>query len=90
MDKIKKKKLIVGEHGRLNEVVIGQRAKVLAVNSDNPNLKRRFRDMGLTPGVEIKVNKVAPMGDPVDISLRGYSLCVRKNDVKNIEVEITQ
>lgn len=50
-------------------------------------LKRRIMDMGITKGVEIYVRKVAPLGDPVEITLRGYELSIRKNEAENIIVE---
>ena len=53
-------------------------------------LKRRIMDMGITKGVEIKVRKVAPLGDPVEITVRGYELSLRKVDAEMIEVERTE
>ncbi len=50
-------------------------------------IKRRIMDMGITKGVEIIVRKVAPLGDPIEITVRGYELSIRKNDTENIEVE---
>ena len=46
--------------------------------------------MGITYGVEVKVKKFAPLGDPVDVELRGYELCIRKNDMENIDVEVVR
>ena len=50
-------------------------------------VKRRLIDMGITPGVEIFLRKVAPMGDPLELNLRGYELSLRKQDAANIEIE---
>ena len=50
-------------------------------------LKRRFMDMGITKGTEVKVIKIAPLGDPIEIEIRGYNLSVRKEDADNIEIK---
>lgn len=85
-----KKKLNKGEQGHLSDLVIGQKAKVLMLHNDNKALRRRLFDMGITKGVEIKLKKIAPMGDPVDIELRGYELCLRLDDLKNIDIEVIE
>ena len=77
-----------GDRTSLNNLKIGQRAKVIGLNLNNPEVRRHLLDMGITKGTEIVIKKVAPMGDPVDIELRGYELCIRKEEMKNIEVEI--
>lgn len=77
-----------GEQGHLSDLKIGQRAKVLGIHMDKPDVRRHLLDMGITRGTEILIKKVAPMGDPVDIELRGYELCIRKAEMKNIDVEI--
>ena len=56
------------------------------IDISNVILKRRMLDMGITKGVEVKVKKIAPLGDPIDIELRGYELCLRKSDLSFIEV----
>lgn len=73
----------------LNELKIGQRSKIIAVNGKGA-LRRRLLDMGLTPHTEVMIRKVAPMGDPIEIHLRGYELTLRMDDAKNIEVEGAQ
>ena len=70
----------------LNELKIGQKSRILAVIGQGA-LRRRLRDMGLTPHTEVMVRKVAPMGDPIELHLRGYELTLRIEDAKNIEVE---
>ena len=70
----------------LNELKIGQKSRSLAVNGQGA-LRRRLLDMGLTPHTEVMVRKVAPMGDPIELHLRGYELTLRIEDAKNIEVE---
>ena len=70
----------------LKEVPIGGTAKVKKIHGEGA-VKRRIMDMGITKGVEIYVRKVAPLGDPVEITVRGYELSLRKADAENIEVE---
>ena len=70
----------------LDELKIGQKSRILAVNWQGA-LRRRLLDMGLTPHTEVMVRKVAPMGDPIELHLRGYELTLRIEDAKNIEVE---
>ena len=71
---------------KLSELKKGERARVVSVGGGNTSLKRRMLDMGITSGVEVSVKKIAPLGDPIDIELRGYELCLRKADLANIEV----
>ncbi|MBQ2835951.1 MAG: ferrous iron transport protein A [Clostridia bacterium] len=77
-----------GEKCNLSELEVGQRAKVLKLNEENKAIRRHLLDMGITRGVEITIKKVAPMGDPIDIELRDYELCLRKEDLSKIEVEV--
>lgn len=70
----------------LKEVKIGDVVKVVKLYGEGA-IKRRIMDMGLTKGVEIKVRKVAPFGDPIEITVRGYELSIRKADAEMIEVE---
>lgn len=85
---MKKQILKLGEQGHLSDLKIGQVAKVLALHSDNKALRRRLLDMGITKGVEVTIKKIAPLGDPIDIELRGYELCIRKSDTQNIDIEV--
>ena len=71
----------------LNELEIGQKGKILVVNGEGA-LRRRLLDMGLTPRTEVMIRKIAPMGDPIEIHLRGYELTLRIHDAKKIEVEV--
>ena len=71
----------------LKEIACGQTVKVKKLTGDGP-VKRRIMDMGITKGAEIFVRKVAPFGDPVEITVRGYELSLRKADPSMIEVEI--
>ncbi len=70
----------------LNELAIGKQAKILKVNGQGA-LRDRLLDMGLTPRTQVMVRKVAPMGDPIEVNLRGYELTLRIHDCKKIEVE---
>lgn len=70
----------------LKQVKIGGTARVIKLHGEG-SLKRRIMDMGITKGVEIKVRKVAPLGDPIEITVRGYELSLRKEDAETIEVE---
>ncbi len=71
----------------LREVRVGQTAKVKKLHGEGA-VKRRIMDMGITKGVEIYVRKVAPLGDPIEVNLRGYELSIRKADAEMIEVEL--
>ena len=71
----------------LRDLSVGQTARITKVGTTGA-LKQRFVSMGLTKGVEVKVIKIAPLGDPIEIELRGYNLSVRKDDAKNIEIEV--
>ena len=70
----------------LKEVSVGQTVKVRRLSGEGP-VKRRIMDMGITKGIEIYVRKVAPLGDPVEVTVRGYELSLRKADAEMIEVE---
>ena len=70
----------------LKEVKCGQAVKVTKLTGSGP-VKRRIMDMGITKGVDIYVRKVAPLGDPVEVTVRGYELSLRKADAEMIEVE---
>ena len=78
----------VGEKCALSDLKVGQKAKVLKLNETNKMIKRHLLDMGVTRGTEVTIKKIAPMGDPIDISLRDYELCICKNDLSKIEVEV--
>ena len=73
---------------QLSKVKVGQKAKITKLNIQNKEIRRHLLDMGITKGTKILIKKIAPMGDPVSIELRGYELCIRKEEMKNIEVEM--
>ncbi|MCH5253240.1 MAG: ferrous iron transport protein A [Lachnospiraceae bacterium] len=70
----------------LRDIPCGETVKVTKLTGEGP-VKRRIMDMGITKGVEIFVRKAAPLGDPVEVTVRGYELSLRKADAKMIEVE---
>ena len=70
----------------LKDIKVGKRAKEIRVNGEG-GIRRRIMDMGITKGVEIYVRKVAPLGDPMELFVRGYELSLRKADADLIEVE---
>ena len=70
----------------LRDAKIGQTVRVVRIRGEGA-VKRRIMDMGLTKGVEVYVRKVAPLGDPIEVTVRGYELSLRKADAEMIEVE---
>ena len=70
----------------LKEVPIGSTVKVVKLHGEGA-VKRRIMDMGITKGIEVYVRKVAPLGDPIEVNVRGYELSIRKANAAMIEVE---
>ena len=70
----------------LREVPIGSTVKVVKIHGEGA-VRRRIMDMGLTKGVDVTVRKVAPLGDPIQLNVRGYELSIRKADAEMVEVE---
>jgi ferrous iron transport protein A len=77
----------IKESLRLTHLPIGADARVVSVNGES-RVMRRLMEMGVIPGVSVKVIKTAPFGDPIEVRLRGYSLAMRKNEADSIEVSI--
>lgn len=71
----------------LRDLKPGQQGKVTAISTTGA-MKRRIMDMGVTPGVEIRVVKVAPLGDPVEVNVRGYELSLRKDEAAQVEIQM--
>lgn len=71
----------------LREVKVGQTCTVKKIHGEGA-VRRRIMDMGLTKGVEVYVRKVAPLGDPMELTIRGYELSIRKADAEMVEVEL--
>ena len=69
----------------LNQVKVGETVKVTKIAGEGP-IKRRIMDMGITKGTEIYIRKVAPLGDPVEVTVRGYELSLRKADAEMVEI----
>ena len=70
----------------LKDAKVGETVKVVCLNGAGP-LKRRIMDMGITKGVEVYIRKVAPLGDPLETTVRGYELSIRRADAEMIEIE---
>lgn len=70
----------------LRETKVGDTVRVVKLHGEGA-VKRRIMDMGLTKGVDVKIRKVAPLGDPIEVTVRGYELSIRKADAEMIEVE---
>ena len=70
----------------LNEIPVGGVCTVTKLNGTG-KLRRRIMDMGITKGVEIKVVKIAPLGDPMELNVRGYEVSIRKSEAESIEVQ---
>ena len=70
----------------LKQVKVGENAKVVKLHGEGA-VKRRIMDMGITKGISVYIRKVAPLGDPVEVTVRGYELSIRKADAEMIEVE---
>ncbi|HIW56131.1 MAG TPA: ferrous iron transport protein A [Firmicutes bacterium] len=73
----------------LNELKIGQSCKITKVNGEGA-LRKRLLDMGLTPKTKVTLHKTAPMGDPIELLLRGYNLTIRKEEAARIEAEVIE
>ena len=70
----------------LRDAKVGETVKVVKLHGEGA-VKRRIMDMGITKGIDVYVRKVAPLGDPVEVTVRGYELSIRKEDAEKIEVE---
>lgn len=76
----------MAETKTLRDIPIGSCAKVIKLTGDGP-LKRRIMDMGLTRGTEVCIRKVAPLGDPIEVTVRGFELSLRKEEAEHVMVE---
>ncbi len=85
---MKKNHLNIGDKTTLDQLEKGMKGQVTYIHTPDHIFKRRLMDMGITEGVHIKIKKIAPLGDPVDIELRGYELGLRKKDLAFIDVEV--
>ena len=73
----------------LSQVKVGETARVVKLHGEGA-LKRRIMDMGITKGVELYIRKVAPLGDPMELHVRGYELTLRKNEAEKVEVSVLE
>lgn len=72
----------------IDRLAIGDTGTIFSIDIKDKAKKRHLLDMGLTRGTNIKVKKIAPMGDPIDIELRGYELCISKSELSMIKVKV--
>ena len=72
----------------LDKLKVGQKCQVVSIDITDKKRKRHLLDMGVTKGTNIKIKRIAPMGDPISIELRGYILCVSKEDLSQITVRV--
>ena len=70
----------------LARLKVGEKGRLIGFGRENKAFRRRLLDMGLTKGVLIEIKQISPLGDPVSVVLRGYQLCLRKEDTENIDV----
>ena len=82
-------KTIIGKTYLLSEVEIGSVGVITKINAEG-KLKRRILDMGLTPNTQVFLRKKAPLGDPLEISLRGYELTLRKEEASSVEIKVSE
>lgn len=73
----------------LNEFAINEEGKVKKIEAEG-KIKRRLFDMGVTPGAEVKLKKLAPLGDPIEVTIRGYELSLRKDEANKILMEVVK
>ena len=71
----------------LSEFTVGESGKIVAVTGEG-RIRRRLFDMGVTPGAELTMRKKAPLGDPIEVTIRGYELTLRKSEAEFVEVEV--
>lgn len=72
----------------LSNLKPGEQGRILKLDSSIGPIRRRLMDMGVIPGEMIKVEKVAPMGDPIEVTIKGYNLSLRKGEARGIELEV--
>ena len=82
-------KTIIGKTYLLSEVEIGSVGVITKINAEG-KLKRRILDMGLTPNTQVFLRKKAPLGDPLEITLRGYELTLRKEEASSVEIKVSE
>ena len=88
--KNRNQKFKIGEICRLSELGINRRAVIEKIEIQNYAIYRRIVEMGITSGSIVEIKKIAPLGDPVGLLIRGYELCVRKSELKNIIARVVK
>lgn len=83
-----KSEIRVGDEVTLNSVLVGSVGNIVKVTGEG-KIRRRLFDMGLTPGAEVFLRKKAPLGDPLEVTLRGYELTLRKDEAANVVIKVT-
>ncbi len=73
----------------LNTFIVGEQGQVKKIEAEG-KIKRRLFDMGVTPGTEIVLKKLAPLGDPIEVTIRGYELTLRKDEANKVLMEVTK
>lgn len=81
---------LVGDICPLTHLKLKQLGKIVSFECDNKAIRRRLLDMGLTKGCKVYIKQISPLGDPINITLRGYDLCLRKQDIEKILVEVIE
>ena len=85
---MKSKKINVGDITKMSNLKNGNIAEIVGVCCKNLLVQKRLFEMGVIVGTKVQIKKIAPLGDPVVIGIRNYELCLRKNELKNIDVRI--
>ena len=88
-NKTEEKEIKVDDVVTLDKVEIGTSGKISSISGDG-RIRRRIFDMGLTPGTEVYLRKRAPLGDPLEITIRGYELTLRKNEAQWVIIQVTE
>ena len=82
------KNIHVGDVVKLSELGVNREAQIIKIECENRKICRRIFEMGLTTGVVAEIKKIAPLGDPVGLEIRGYQICLRKSELKNIVARV--
>ena len=80
----------IGDICPMTHLKLNQLGRIVTLNIENKAIRRRLLDMGLTKGCKVFIKAISPLGDPINITLRGYDLCLRKQDLEEIIVEVIE
>lgn len=81
---------LIGDICPMSHLKLNQKGKIVTLECENKAVRRRLLDMGLTKGCIVFIKTISPLGDPINITLRGYDLCLRKQDLEKITVEVIE